>query len=151
MNGNTFTNNADMCWRPWRELLACDYPCGVGRDEKGPLYWRLKGGAGPSWERALVSLAEIYIKIRLLLPLKPSPNKRHLLGYPVKDHEVREWGNGRHAKGLRLLVRKEGQKYQGYVLHVPHRFALVHPRIADEEVWSEVHNQFDQVMDRVPI
>ena len=144
------TSNARVSWRPWGELLTHDYPCGLGCDHKGPLYWRLKGGPSPSWDKALVSLAEIYVKIRLTLPLKPPPNKRHLLGYPVKDHEVREWGNGRHAKGLRLLVRKEGQKYRGYVLHVPHMFALPHPRIADEEVWTAVHNQLDQVMERLP-
>lgn len=149
-NGGDATSNARVSWRPWRELLTHDYPCGLGGDEKGPLYWRLKG-AHPSWDKALASLAEIYVKTRLTLPLKPPPNKRHLLGYPVKDHKVEAWGNGRHAKGLRLLVRKNGQKYRGYVLHVPHRFALPHPTIDDEGVWTSVHNQLDQVMERVPV
>lgn len=147
--GDNVTSTAKMFWRPWDKLLAHKYPCGMGRDEKGSLCWQLKGGPSPSWDKALASLAEIYIKIRLSLPLKPIPNKRHLLGYPVKDHEVREWGNGRHAKSLRLLVRKEGQQYRGYVLHVPHTFALPHPTIADTGVWIAVHNHLDQVMERI--
>jgi CRISPR-associated protein Cmr1 len=122
--GDNVTSNAAVSCRPWDQLLKHNYPCGMGRDEKGSLCWQLKGVPSPSWDKALVSLAEIYVKIRLSLPLKPIPNKRHLLGYPVKDHEVREWGNGRHAKSLRLMVRKEGQQYRGYVLHVPHTFVI---------------------------
>lgn len=147
-NGGDVTGARTILWRPWVNLLNRDFPSAVGRDDNGPLYWRLKGEPRPSWDGALVSLAEIYVKIRLSFLLKPVPNKRHLLGYPVKDHEVPAWGNGRHAKGLRLLVRKEGQKFRGYVLHVPHTFALPHRAIADEEVWTAVHNQLDQLMER---
>jgi len=147
-NGGAFIRNPRVSWSQWRQLLAHDYPCGVGCDEKGPLYWKLTGGPSPSWDEALASLAEVYVRIRLSLPLNPPPNKRHLLGYPVKDHDVREWGNQRHAKSLRLLVRKEDSQYRGYVLHVPHRFALSHPGIADEAVWSAVHHQLDQLLER---
>lgn len=152
---------ADFRWQQWETLLEKPYPWGLGQNGEKYLLWRTKNEY-EGWEGVMEELAKVYVQIRTGLKwTKPSGeiDDRHLLGYPVgdqkkKNHMVKDWDNNgfsRHAKSLRLLARKEGQKYRGYVLHVPHTFALPHPTIADEEVWTSVHNQLDQVMERIPV
>lgn len=117
--------------RNFSDAFDRDYPHCLGQDNKGPLFWKTKQ-ARPNWEDCMKDLAEIYVSIRagneqLHIPKlevnSGSPPDRHLLGYPITNHN-KVWGpQGRHASALRLLVRKEHSGHRGYILHLPHLFS----------------------------
>ncbi|HWP84872.1 MAG TPA: RAMP superfamily CRISPR-associated protein [Terriglobia bacterium] len=77
--------------RPLAECLQLDWPHAIGRDEKGPLVWRLN--PQNNWQAAIQQLAEIKIKVRtqpkdLSLDGKKDGEvvARHVLGYPLTNH-----------------------------------------------------------------
>jgi hypothetical protein len=93
--------------------------------------------------------AEAYMDLRQLLKF-PSERpqgiqKRHIVGYPVTGHSVREWGgfNGRMPSQLRIVVRRQGDGFRAFFVHLPHRI----PKSWDEKrlgselsVWQELHS-----------
>jgi CRISPR-associated protein Cmr1 len=151
---------ADFRWQQWETLLEKPYPWGLGRDGKDYLLWSTKN-EHRSWEGAMEELAKVYVQVRTaLMWTKPSGevDNRHLLGYPVgdqkkKNHMVRDWdakGFSRHASMLRLIVRRDGQKFIGMILHAPHAFGTDHAGVDAPEVWKEVHNRLDSLLMRLP-
>lgn len=140
-----------------------DYPHCLAEDQKGHLCWKTKRRRG-SWEEAMKDLAEIYVSIRVGNKKKnikgldvvhgPLP-ERHLLGYPVTNHHLNlpHWGkNGRHGSALRLIVRKEGDQFRGYILHLPHLFSKRMWKDEKErqvEIWRKVHHSLDSLCERV--
>ncbi len=152
--------------RPFENAFVYDYPHCLGKDEKGLLFWQthiLK----PTWEFCMKDLAETYVSVRAgssnkqiskLEVNKGNPPERHLLGYPVTNHNVslRNWdNNGRHGSALRLIVRKEDGGHRGYILHLPHLFSeKMWPSDArgkDQQIkiWRQVHASLDKLCQRV--
>ncbi|MEA1922862.1 MAG: hypothetical protein U9N63_09415, partial [Pseudomonadota bacterium] len=81
---------------------------------------------------------------------KSKKQDRHILGYPVTNHD-KIWGWNRHASALRLLVRKsEIGLYGGYILHVPHLFSKEMwgelGATEQKKIWRKVHAQLDSLM-----
>jgi CRISPR-associated protein Cmr1 len=140
-----------------------DYPCCLGKDEKGALCWQTHSPKN-TWELCMKDLAEIYVSLRAgngskqipkLEVKKGSPPDRHLLGYPVTNHNVllKNWGNqGRHGSALRLIVRKEAAGHRGYILHLPHLFSTeMWPNGKERQIkiWQQVHASLDKLCRRV--
>jgi hypothetical protein len=109
-------------------------------------------------------LADVYVSIRAgnkdkniaKTPVKGNTiPDRHLLGYPItKKHTVARWGNsGRHGSALRLLVRREADQYQGYILHLPHLFSKQmwpeNEKKRQMQIWQSIHGKLDSLCDRV--
>jgi CRISPR-associated protein Cmr1 len=142
-------------WRPLTGFFGRTYPSGLALDEDHrPLWWKLTGSGKDDWVEPLCELAEIYRQVRKSLPLRSRPDKRHLLGYPVTDHEVPSWESNewkRHASPLRLMVKRVNGTHQGYILHLPYQFGIPHDVPADKDVWSEVHQELDSRMDRMTL
>ncbi len=142
------------CTKDWREGFTRDYPNCLGMDEEKPLLWRTKPYG--SWEEALRQLAEAYIAIRAGKPeqkiskLNPDPDfaERHLLGVPLTNHHV---SLERHASPLRFVIRQRDRQFQGFVLHLPFRFAEA-PSPFDQPrqmaVWQKVHQGLDKLLTR---
>jgi CRISPR-associated protein Cmr1 len=150
------------CTHEWMEGFDKDYPNCLGRDEKGALLWKTK--PMPAWEYAMRELADAYVGVRAkkigdIGKLDPDgsdfPGERHLLGFPLTNHpakKTKNWGNqGRHGSPLRFILRKKGEGYQGYVLHLPHEFSEQMnpmPKERQIEVWKKVHRKLDYTFDR---
>jgi len=140
----------------WQQAMDRDYPHCLGRDEQGALLWMTRN-IHDDWKQCMRSLAEVYISVRTVLNVNAgNPPDRHLLGYPVTNHPVmgNHWGRqGRHASALRLLVRKEGDRFRGYFLHLPHAFSnRMWPGDLQRQVdiWQKVHETLDTLCTRVP-
>lgn len=153
-------------FRPADKAFERDYPHCLGKNHKGPFLWETKGAPHASWSECMKMLADIYISIRAgnvdkgisKLEVKSgSPPDRHLLGYPVTNHNVTlmNWGNqGRHGSALRLIIRKEADGHRGYILHLPHLFSKeMWPNGKERqiEIWQKVHSSLDKLCQRVQL
>jgi len=134
---------------PLKVAIQHDWPCAIGKDDDGPLVWRVKKPFG-TWQEAMEEIAKIKIEFRTSLPFTrnrdaaaPLVDKRHLLAYPVTNHGVLEWSetiNGRPkldrqgrlkqierlANQLRFKVHRvqgsDGKdKFVPIAFHLPHR------------------------------
>ena len=144
----------------WKEGLKNDkdYPNCLGKDED-PLLWKTKQVA--TWELAMKLLAEAYIGVRAghiedIPKLNPNgkdyPDERHLLGFPLTNHNAfkgKNWGkNARHASPLRLIVHKANGGYRGFILHLPFLHSTemeLPPHIDQVAVWEKVHKKLDAI------
>ena len=125
-------------------------PSLLGADSKGLLCWEVGVPKG-DWTAAMQSLAETYMTLRTKINIKPQGLKqRHLLGYPVTNHSLTDWGgnNGRMPSQLRLMVKRSPEdQLVGRILHLPHclpedkpwKNSLGPPL----EIWKSVHALLD--------
>lgn len=135
------------------------YPHCLTKDDKGLLLWRLKKNDISEYGEILRELADIYIRLRTSSFFKfrgMGPGERHLLGYPIMNHNIREWGNGRLPSQLRLMVKPEQNgRLNGFFLHIAHPLPsdkkwFTHLE-KQEKVWQKVHEFLDKNMQRVTI
>jgi CRISPR-associated protein Cmr1 len=152
-----------LSFRKFIDAFDRDYPHCLGADDKGLLLWKTKDSR-TTWQDCMKDLAEVYISIRAGSRQKGipkldvnlgNPPERHLLGYPVTNHNIMKpgWGRqGRHASALRLIVRKETDGHRGYILHLPHLFSEVMWQNGTQEqikIWQKVHVTLDKLCRRV--
>lgn len=160
------------------DCLALDWPHAVGRDNRGPLVWRTKGGK--SWQEIMKVLAEIKIAFRTQFPFARNRDAadgafedRHLIAYPVTNHGVLEWSDRDEATGkpkltkrgslrqterlanqLRFKVARQGQSYIGIIVHLPCGLpgplatVLGHPPILDQQ--AEIWQKVHRILDGRP-
>ena len=127
------------------------YPSQLGADSKGILCWEIGVQEGNDWKTAMQSLAETYMTLRTKINIKPQGLKeRHLLGYPVTNHALTEWGgnNGRMPSQLRLMVKRNPvDRLVGRILHLPHCLPEDKPwnnRLGSPlDIWKTVHLHLD--------
>jgi CRISPR-associated protein Cmr1 len=159
----------DDCTKEWTKGFEKDYPnClgvdtdAIGKGKGDVLLWKTK--IMPDWQSAMRELADAYVGVRargvagigkLDANGKDQPSERHLLGFPLTNHPAKQaanWGNqGRHASSLRFVVRKKSEGFQGFVLHLPHRFSDQMSPMSNEkqiEVWKKVHTKLDAILKR---
>ena len=139
-----------------RNSLKFDWPHAIGSDERGPLVWFTPERT--TWREVMKDLARTKIAFRTLAA--PFPNERpgalearHLIAYPVTNHEVQLEGwkrNGRLPNQLRFkLIRTSGTKLQGVLVHLPCGLPAllsvgIRGRRPDEAaLWSAVHRVLD--------
>lgn len=128
--------------------MAEQHPTFLGSDDNGILCWEANPLQG-DWKEAMKSLAETYMNIRTGINIKPQGLKqRHILGYPITNHSVADWGGneGRMPSQLRLMV-KRNQKNQmvGRILHLPHKLPKKWDAVLGQElnIWKKIHAQLD--------
>lgn len=140
--------------RNWKDCMCLDWPHAIGRDENGLLIWETE--PVESWERVMKQLAQVKIDFRTLFKFSTGKNgkleERHVLAYPVTNHNPRELGNsGRNANQIRFKVVKDGKQFKGRIFHLPCGV----PEFADklkgrqETVWKQVHQQLDDQLGRL--
>jgi CRISPR-associated protein Cmr1 len=124
-----------------------EYPTALGADSTGILCWR--SDSQKDWAAAMQLLATTYLKLRVgenITP--PGLQQRHILGYPVTNHSVPNWGgtNGRMPSQLRLLVKKNQQdQLEARILHLPHRLPKPwNSRLGSElSIWRKIHQHLN--------
>jgi CRISPR-associated protein Cmr1 len=146
--------------RPWRQCLKLDWPHAIGCDDRGPLVWRTPERA--TWREVMRDLARIKIAFRT--QAAPFPDERpgalrsrHLIAYPVTNHDVQlpGWGrNGRLPNQLRFKLQRTGSnRLRGVIVHLPCHLppplaAGVQGRLPDElSLWQDVHRVLDEQRD----
>ena len=148
----------------WQDALALEWPHAIGRDEEGPLIWQT--GALPDWKAVMRRLAEIKIALRTQQAFKftsganaRSPEARHWLSYPVTNHSVAAWKDGKRdlrlPNSLRFKVRADAPgQLRGVIFHVPCKPpAVFQPELQTiKKVWQHVHallGHADQKLTRI--
>jgi len=136
----------------WDTAMQKEYPHCLGQDSKGDLLWKTKNPQA-DWKLCMRDLADAYIKVRTKLNVvSGTPPERHLLGYPITNHDYGSWGRqGRHGSALRLIVRREGNLHRGYILHLPHAFSKKMWSGGPERqigIWRKVHADLDKLCSR---
>lgn len=157
---STQMNLSGLSFKKFSDALDRDYPHCLGQDNKGFLFWKSKEPRS-QWEDCMKDLAGIYISIRAGNTKKSipklevnsgNPPDRHVLGYPITNHN-KVWGpQGRHGSALRLLVRQEANGHRGYILHLPHLFSKeMWPNGKERQIqiWQKVHGHLDKLCQRV--
>ena len=132
------------------DIEGKQYPSLLGADSKGVLCWEVVMPKG-DWKAAMQSLAETYMTLRTKINIKPQGLKqRHLLGYPVTNHSLTDWGgnNGRMPSQLRLMVKRSPEdQLVGRILHLPHCLPEDKPWKNSLgppfEIWKSVHALLD--------
>ncbi len=142
--------------------LQLDWSHAIGMDSTGLLIWQTP--ERNKWADVIKDLTEIKIKFRTTLPFsngKPGQfEKRHLLAYPVTNHEVKVNGwrnNGRLANQVRFKVIHSDASFRGIVMHLPStipremmQFLSTPPTIQDQiAIWQTVHKTLDQQLERI--
>ena len=148
--------------RPLRHCLELDWPHAIGSDAGKPLVWLTP--ARLSWREVMKDLARLKIAFRTQAAPFPTERpgtleNRHLMGYPVTNHDVQlpGWGrNGRLPNQLRFkLQRVAGNQLRGVIVHLPCRLPPpladgARGRVPDEpSLWQAVHRELDQRMPRL--
>jgi CRISPR-associated protein Cmr1 len=140
----------------YEAALELDWPHAIGKDRKGVLIWMTK--PSQDWKMVMKDLAELRIRVRkkcIAVRGLPGLQEKHILAYPLKEPLVANWGaSERMANQLRLKVVRNGDKYQGLVVHIPHRVPepLASKLLATDQnklgqmqldVWTKVHSVLD--------
>jgi hypothetical protein len=71
--------------------------------------------------------------------------ERHLLGIPLTHHNYGK-GDSRHASPLRFVVKKQGNNFRGFILHLPHGHSsqqTLADNVDQQQVWEKVHRKLD--------
>ncbi|MGD9732061.1 MAG: type III-B CRISPR module RAMP protein Cmr1 [Desulfamplus sp.] len=138
------------------------YPVRLGtspkNEKQAPLLWKI--ASDKTWKIAMQEAASKYMDIRHSLTFgrpKGRVDKRHILGYPVMNHEVHEWdekskSDGRMPSQLRILVRKKGEIYTSYFFHLPHLIPKKWDKslnIEELSLWKQVHKTLDEKCERM--
>ncbi len=136
------------CIRTLDACLKLDWPHAIGRDTQGPLVWCSKDTFA-DWRAAMRFLAQLKIDFRTALKFNSgknamAPEKRHALAYPVTNHSVRDWDNGRIANTLRFKLHTETDgTLRACIYHTPCHPTLRHQGIDLPDTWQQVHRHLD--------
>lgn len=144
--------------RPLIECLKKDWPHAIGKDENSVLIWKSKEPSG-SWSDVVQALAKAKIEFRTSLPFhgpKGRLEDRHVLAYPVTNHRVNNWGNGRLANQIRFKLLQNEKGYSGLIYHLPckipealtsgfagSRNDLAANQVKQLGIWQRVHQSLD--------
>ncbi|MEY4591753.1 MAG: hypothetical protein RIR18_648 [Pseudomonadota bacterium] len=138
-----------------RDLKACltlDWPHAIGKDIKGALVWESHKSFA-DWQEAMKFLAQTKIGFRTQLGFStgkgsPQVEARHIVAYPVTNHDVRAWGGqARLANQLRFkLFRDTAGQLRARIYHTPHNCPLPSGMSEGQElaVWQQIHIWLDQ-------
>lgn len=118
------------------------YPHTLVEDDTGLLLWKITSPAGNDYVDVMTQLAEVYINLRTSPDFKfdgKKPGRRHLLGYPIMNHSLDEWGGkgGRLPSQLRLFMKKHENTLVGYIMHI------AHPLPGNKRWFNELGSEID--------
>lgn len=142
----------------WKTGFTKDYPNSLGKDSIGSLLWKTVPKR-KHWNDVMKDLAEAYIELRAG-KIKNDPQKLHpeqerpLLGTPITHHINDE----RYSSPIRLMVRKRGSEYLGFILHLPQQFPNHGSPLAKSmplkekqlDIWTnKIHKRLDNMADKL--
>ncbi len=158
--------------RPVQDCLKLDWPHAFGRDGKGLLIWQTK--QMKTADDVVKDLAGMKIGFRTGLQFdgtrRGKVDRRHLLAYPITNHQVREWNakkkggqvdsEGRLANQLRFKVARRDGQFVGLIYHLPARLpvqlraaldAAGRKFVEENELstWQSVHAELDRKLSRL--
>lgn len=155
--------------RRFEDCLKCDWPHAFGQGTDGRLLvW--KTCEFTTWSDTVRELARVKIAFRQGCSVaanrgahRPVLDERHILAYPVTNHEVDDWGNQKRlANQLRFkLLRLKNGRFIGLAYQLPHRLpdALRNSLKGSDKqkptpewqlaVWRKVHGVLDSEMTRI--
>ena len=135
--------------RALRECLKLDWPHAIGKDAAGALIWESTQTFG-TWPEAMKFLARTKIDFRthLKFPNERAPHRqpqdRHVLAYPVTNHDVQGWRDVRLANQLRFkLFPVADKKLRARIYHTPHGSPLPMGNLDQFAVWQRIHQWLD--------
>lgn len=137
--------------RPLEQCLELDWPHAIGQDKDGPLVWE-SPETFDDWKDAMRFLARTKIGFRTHFRFeggKPhrQPQTRHVLAYPVTNHDVAPWGReARLANQLRFkLVPAAHGRVRARIYHTPCRNpqTLPMPNLDQRAIWQTLHRWLD--------
>ncbi len=138
------------------DLLKGDWPKKIGKDNKGLLIW--KTSLQEKYENVVKDLARIKIDYRTHFKFydgknTPKPSERHIISYPITNHDIKGMKNPRKPNQLRFkVIRDNNNKYYCLVYHMPCKASsnfFENQSIKKEYqrlepiVWKEVHSFLD--------
>ncbi|MDR3631416.1 MAG: hypothetical protein P4L42_13890 [Desulfocapsaceae bacterium] len=152
LSGKTFSraNLGTLPSQPLSELINREqqYPSSLGSATGRLLCWETS--PQKDWKGIMETLAGAYLKTRTSVNIaQQGLQQRHIIGYPVTNHPVTDWGgsNGRMPSQLRLMVKRNHEdKLVGRILHLPHKLpkrwdsAKLGSELA---VWQKIHGLLD--------
>lgn len=144
------------------DCLSFDYPCALGKDEKGVLVWKAVS-AYSTWVDAMKYLAEVKIALRTHFSFEGHSKgrpmvDRHVLSYPVTNHDTGDFDkNARLPNQLRFKIHKTNDgKFLPVAFHFPvkvpknvWRGQEVYSKSQQLAVWQKVHRKMDELMMRI--
>ena len=151
--------------RPLTQCLELEWPHAIGlSDDDKLLIWQTKEPRR-EWQGTMQDMARIKIEFRTQFRFNYGNNgpfqERHLLAYPVTNHNVNELDKSqRLANQLRFKVTQTSNgQYRGIAYHLPCRMpdTLVNKLRDDKwqdtkcqkQVWEKVHAVLDEQMKRI--
>lgn len=149
-----------------------EYPTGIPVDDDNNfLIWDSSECDNPF--DIMYFFAKLYIELRTSFPftdgMVDTPEERHILGYPVTNHKVKNWEpsnenhnnlnkpkrmKGRMPSQLRFTVlENKAGCYTGRILHLAHKLPKRSGWSIKEEqaIWQKVHKFLDNKMERIKI
>lgn len=138
--------------RPLADCLHLDWPHALGKDGQGPLIWE-SSETFSDWQKAMQFLARTKIGFRTNLGFttgkgSPRVEARHIVAYPVTNHDVRAWGGqARLANQLRFkLFHDPAGHLRARIYHTPHKSPLQSGMSEAQEcaVWQKIHTWLDR-------
>ena len=139
--------------RRLEDCLDCDWPHALGCDAKGLLAWWTE--PREKVDDVLRDLAELKIAFRTQFAFPagkppPTPLDRHVLAYPVTNHQVSAWPRDYRAPNqLRFkVIRDQNEKYRGFVYHLPWCENIGKEKAL--KVWRTVHGFLNKKCQRWP-
>ncbi len=86
------------------------------------------------WHSALSEIGKLYRSARLSLEKKHQFYKRQYISAPIMDRGRNRAFLERHAKSLFLKVRKEDNRYRGYIIYLPYKYLENNPKRRDDSL-----------------
>lgn len=136
--------------RSLADCLKLDWPHAIGTDTKGSLVWE-SNLVFADWVGAMRFLATTKIGFRTSFGFSTGKNSprieaRHLLAYPITNHDVRSWDrSARFANQLRFkLFRDPVGNLRARIYHTPHACPLPAGGVDQLATWQKLHNWLDQ-------
>ena len=145
--------NNNIPLREWNKAMELSWPHAIGKDNEGPLIWKI--GPGSDWQKIMMEFAPIKIGLRTQFAFKGKvPEDRHWLSYPVTNHKISKWEKRslRLPNSLRFKIRREENgELIGVIFHVPHmppdEFEPQRENVI--RVWRDVHKYLDGKLVRI--
>lgn len=143
----------------FNDCFKLNYASGIPYCKKAYLVWYTPDRTNPY--DVMHDLAKMYVELRTDFKfsngMTQKPQERHILGYPVTNHKVKDWEpekSGRMPSQLRFkVVENKTKKFSGRILHLAHRLPKKNPWDLNKEkkIWGKVHEFLDKNMTRVTI
>jgi CRISPR-associated protein Cmr1 len=148
--------------RDLADAMKLDWAHCIGCDSSGKLLiWKTR--LMNSWGEVMQKLAEIKIGFRTKFRFTggkyhKTPEKRHIISYPVTNHDLDRMRNARNPNQVIFKVLRSGEKYYGVVYHMPSKVSddffensdlKDNYKRLENSAWEELHGFLNNGLNRI--